>query len=262
MQISAKSKLADSVGSITLDLSWAEFNSQCRGVCDHFLTLAAASLLADFKPDFFFQNSLRSAENWRRFLLCAQSHYQERPSLMYCEPLYAAINANDLTLVQKIKEALPTTWSETVEYQHRFLIPDIFSDVALSDFQTVSVELNTKLEQLYECEPEPIRAKLFSALLGLDDLTEDDFWDQFETALYAHEEQIQNKISAVSTKISEFIAHRFIWFEGLAWLRLAQHKRFSRPSEHMLFCPDEALKPNAQTYSGDWPLVPLPNGTY
>ena len=261
LQGSSMYQLSELVGVITNNMEWSKFGTYSRQVCDHFLTLAAASLLADFKPDKFFLNCARSTENFRRFLLTAQQHYQQRPSLMYSEPVYAAIVSQQTALLKPLQDALPTSWQSGEEYQHSYLIPSMMLQLAINDSNTDQIVAN-KIPDLLACEPEPTRANLFISLFNLQDQTEKDFWDHFETALLLREQEIQAKVQSVTTKISEFIAHRFIWFEGLAWLTLAKQRGFKLPSKHLSHCPDEALITTNAHYSGDWPLIPLPNGQY
>ncbi len=54
-----------SIGAIAINMSWDTFKQTSRDLCDNFLIVSAASLLADFKLDMFFLNLCRAAENWR-----------------------------------------------------------------------------------------------------------------------------------------------------------------------------------------------------
>jgi hypothetical protein len=62
MQASSMYQLGNTIGTVNFQVDWMQFRSEVREICDHFLTLAAASLLADMKVNFFFQNLCRSAE--------------------------------------------------------------------------------------------------------------------------------------------------------------------------------------------------------
>lgn len=53
LQASSKYQLSQMVGAARLPDGWAEFRASAREIYDHFLTLAATSLLADIKVDFF-----------------------------------------------------------------------------------------------------------------------------------------------------------------------------------------------------------------
>lgn len=257
MQDSSKYQLSEMIGVVRLDGEWSQFRVHTRSVCDHFLTLAAASMLADMKPHFFFLNLCRCAENWRRFLVSSRDHFAVQPPLSYAAPLHAAIIAQDKTLIRGILENLPASYSEGEEYEDRFLATKLLALMADSGCSP-NKPIDEALSALEKTTMQPLKTQMFKALLGKDDLQEEDFWSEFETALYLYEEETEAKVKSVVVKISEFIAHRFIWFEGLALLRLAQAKGFTSPSADIKYCPEEALAKMHEAYVGDWPLIPLP----
>ena len=49
------------------------------------------------------------------------------------------------------------------------------------------------------------------------------------------------------------MAYRFIWFEGLALLRLAERAGL-KVEEPLLYCPPLARVPMKTEYDGDWAL--------
>lgn len=258
MQAVSKYQLGITIDTVFLDDDWVKFRSEAREICDHFLTLATASLLADMKIPFFFQNLCRSAENWRYFLVSARDHYHQQITLNYNAPLYAAIIADNTRIIQGIVDALPVSFLKGEEYEDRFITCKLHALLAISRC-TLNDEIKSLLGVLVNAEKESFNSILFKALLGLDELGEAEFWEQFETALYAYEELVESKKAAITVKISEFIAHRYIWFEGLAWLRLALIKGFTLPSGAIAFCPDEALEKIPGPYQGEWILIPLPD---
>jgi hypothetical protein len=255
MQGSSMYQLGNTIGTVNLQGDWMQFRSEVREICDHFLTLAAASLLADKKVNFFFLNLCRCAENWRHFLVSSRDHFGRHVPLTYNAPLYAAIIADDKTILQGLVEALPGHWLKGEEYEDDYLVCKLHALLAANHCQ-LNNEIINHLDTLAEVAEEPINSILFKALLGIDKLQEEDFWSQFEAALYAHEKFIERKMNTVTTNIKQFIAHRYIWFEGLAWLRLAQAKGFTLPSKSIMFCPYEALETMPEAYAGDWILVP------
>ncbi len=259
-QADAKVELSQFIGRVRLAGDWQNFRADMRVICDNFLTLAAASLLADMKVNFFFLNLCRCAENWRRFLLTSREYFHRHVPLTYNAPLYAAIIANDPNIVRGIAAALPQDWLPGEEYEDEFRKLKLYAQLATNGV-ALDKAVEEQLHLLEAAEQEPMVSGLFKALLGIDDLTEEDFWSQFEVALYAHEEQTEQKINGVATKINQFIAHRFIWFEGLAWLCIAKHRGFVLPSANIKYCPDEALGVMPEKYNGDWPLIPLPQSS-
>ncbi|WNO08085.1 hypothetical protein [Teredinibacter sp. KSP-S5-2] len=249
------------IGRMSTSMKWIDFKDESRKICDYFLTLSAANLLVDMKIDFYYHNLCRSAENWRRYLLTSRDHYKKQAPLTYISPLYAAVAAGEVSLVKGISDLIPDAHVEGEEYPDKFLIAKVLALVASNGVELTD-QITSLLKQMEEVEDEPLSSNLFKALLGVDELKEEDFWDAFEAAHYAHDEMNEEKITNVTVKISEFIAHRFIWFEGIAWLKLAKMKGFTLPSNGFKYCPDEALGKMKKPYMGDWPLVPLPDGSF
>ncbi len=258
-QQNAIGQLEELQGAIRLDDDLSNFRKVTRMVCDNFMTLAAASLLADMKPDLFFQNLWRSADNWRRYLLSCAGHYDKPPTLLYNSPLYAAIVTDDSELLAAIAKALPKSWQQGEEYEDQFIISKLLLSLSQNG-QKSDRDVETSLVALEACEEDSTQSDLVKALLGLEDLKESDFWSYFETALYAHEEVIQDRVSSFTTKVTHFIPHRYIWYNGVVWLRLAIKKGFVLPSKSIMFCPDEALDLSPRSYKKDWLLIPEPNG--
>lgn len=258
MQASSLYQLEQAIGSIPLAGEWDVFRDKTRKICDHFLTLAAASLLADMKVQFFFQNLCRSAENWRRFLVSSRDFFSQQPTLNYNLPLYAAIIANDITLLKGLSDALPKQYLPGEEYEDKFIICKLHITLALNNC-AMDDEVESLLVQLSQAEVDPNILQQFKSLLALEDLNEADFWLSFDDAIYAHEANIETAMNLPTTQISQFIAQRFIWFQGLAWLRLAMMRGYQIPSRAILYCPDEALESMEESYVGDWSLVPVPS---
>ena len=85
--------------------------------------------------------------------------------------------------------------------------------------------------------------------------TEDDFWRVFDQLLSAHQEWVQKKIDQRSYSIEAFLPHSKLWFEGMAWLKLAQVKGFTLPNRGLAMCPKEALLSMPEPYENDWVIV-------
>ena len=49
-----------------------------------------------------------------------------------------------------------------------------------------------------------------------------------------------------------FAAHQYLWFEGLALLRLARKRGLDIPNVHYRYCPPLAQVPMTERYQGDW----------
>ena len=256
-QASAITQLNELKGEVNFDMSWREFAGVSREICDYFLALSSASLLCDFKPALFFTNLSRGAENWRRFLMASQLSYQQQASLQYHLPLFAAITANQKSLVDGIRVVLPVNWQKGKGYQSVFHSTWLYT-LIFNNQCVVSTEIESHLKILETCEIDENRRLMFTALLGLNELAEPDFWQYFEQMLMVHEESIFTMLDSSAIQVKKFAAQRYIWLEGLAVLRLAKMKGFTLPSKGILFCPDEALVDYTPAYAGDWPLIPLP----
>lgn len=243
------------IDNISTDLPWPTFQKKARGLCDNFLILAAASLLADFKLDLFFLNLCRSAENWRRFLIISEKDYEDGVAcLHYNTPLLAAVIANDKSLLGNIKAMLPKQWQPGEEYEDQFHISWIFLLLSLNNCQ-FDDEVKAHLNALETCESEQSYFELFQSLLGINTKTEQDFWGDFENLLYKYEEDTEAKALKSSTPIQRFAAKRFLYFEGLAALRLADIKGYTRSSSHYLYCPSDALSTMPVSYPNDWVIL-------
>lgn len=238
---SANLELKHLLGSIQAAGEWATFHHDTRKVCNHFLTLAASSLLAEMDRDKFFVNLYRCAENWHRYLELSRRQFHRQPSLFYHTPLHAAVITGDQQLLIKLRAVLPERFQKGEAYEAPF--HTCWLQIRLSTNGCILDEVVRKhLTALEECEKEPAEAPLIKALLELEDLGEADFWGQFESLLYLHEENIEARAQdPLDVMASRFPANRFIWFEGVVWLNLARKKGFVQPSTGYAYCPDEAL---------------------
>lgn len=234
---------------------WQDFHDEAAALCNEFLILAAASLLADMKPNLFFLNLCRCAQNWRRFMSLSRSKYQRTIPLKSNTPFLSAVIAGERSILQAMIEVMPAQWLPGQEYQDNFHIT--WSLVLLANNQVkLDDRVKAHITALEACEAEPSRILLVKALFGLDGLKPGDFWEQFENMLYQQEEIREEKTKSVSTSITRFAAHRYIWFEGLAWLQLARRKGWRFPTKSFHYCPDEALQEMPEPYAGDWIFMP------
>ncbi|MET1254930.1 hypothetical protein [Aliikangiella maris] len=265
-QVSSQYQLNEMKGMLDLSEPWLEFKTTAREICDHFLTLSAASLLADMKPSMFILNLSRSAENWRRFLTTAAKHYQQQPTLNYNTPLYAAIIANNHQVLQNIETALPINPVKNEEYDDNFYFSWVMLLLTINEKHSPGSTFNeknishlcqTQLNKFLEIDTTDYRSSLLKALLSMDDKTEEDFWIAFADGVFNYDMQVTKKVQSIATKVSQFIAHRFIWFEGLAWLTLARKKGFTVQSANYKYCPDEVFEPIEFQYQNDWLLIPM-----
>jgi len=253
MQKDAMFILENSTGFVELEGEWSEFRSKCREVCDHFLTLATASLRIDKKRNFFFQNLCRSAENWRRFILSSKDHYKKQAPLMYKTPLYAGLVANDKGLINNLVSALPKSFVKGEEYEDDFLVAKIHALLCLNDL-AVDEEVSSALNALNATQQSLLKAKLFKSLLDGD---ENNFWLAFQELSTEYKVWVKERSKALTTSKLEFVIHKFLWLEGLIWLRLAKQKGFSLTKKTDKYCPLKLVMGMNEKFYGDWTLVKL-----
>lgn len=253
-QESAKFHLAQVAGNFVIPSEPFKFYLGTRKVCDAFLTLAVASLLGDFKIEFFYSNLARSAVNWKNYLLCHHVMQKVHAPVRYTAPYYAAIITGDIGLMKALMSSLnrdyiPGHELESVFYKLRLMLLMASSD-------RVNIEVEKKhLVSFSNADGDDASVSMFSALIDDSDVSESEFWDTFETSLYDYEEQVASKMKSVSTRIERFISHRYLWLEGVCWLRIAIKRGFTLSSTSIHFCPDEALGGMPVPYAGDWQVI-------
>src|SRR5690606_22016603 len=116
-------------------------------------------------------------------------------------------------------------------------------------------EIIEQLEAFKSCDKDGQRTVLFQALLCQDDVTQAEFWEQFESSLYQYDLEVGEKSQSSFTYVPQFAAQRYLWFEGLVWLRLAKQKNFVALASIYKYCSEEALRPMPVSYSGDWIIL-------
>lgn len=248
------SQLALQAGSFTIPKDPLLFHRQAREICDHFFTLASASLLCDFKIESFFLNLSRCAANWRNFLHCYYQLNTTHAPLRYISPFYAAIITHNKTTIAEMLNAITREPIQGEEYPHHMYQTRLFLYLALLQEQNDKQSLRW-LNKLEQAGGSDIAIAMFTALLEPEKVSQAEFWEAFEAAYYEYEAFLATKIKSINTRISQFIGHRHIWYEGLCWLHLAKQKGFTLPSNNIHYCPDEALLPQPTPYNNDWQVI-------
>ena len=239
---------------ISSNLDWDTFYRKTSKLCDNFLIIATANIMIDSTPSNFLHNLCRVGENWRRLLYFANTHYEQRISFFKDYPLHAAVIVQQKNLITNLIKELPTQWEQGEEPQDRYYANHLL--LALSNSRVIiNNEIETLLLNLEACEKTGLRTKLIKALLLMEASTEDDFWKAFDQLLTAHQEWVQKKIDQRSYSIEAFLPHSILWFEGMAWLKLAQVKGFTLPNRELAMCPKEALLSMPEPYENDWVIL-------
>lgn len=240
---------------VNTHLSWAQFYDSVTALCNQFLIAAAASLLVDRKSDMFFLNCCRSAENWRRLMLIAQRDYQQDMTLHVQRPLLAGLVAQDMALMRNILAVLPAECQTGKEYPVPFHTLWLFYLLSESKMHATPT-IESHLMQLQSHEKQPDDSELFKALLQRDGRNEADFWGLFADKVHQREAYVERKVNNITTSITEFASERYIWFEGLVWLRLAALAGYTRTDgSDFPYCPSEALLTMSTPYPNDWIIM-------
>lgn len=79
MRDDASKRVQSTIFTLALTKDWTELRVDVEELCNDFLILASASLFADYKPEMFYLNLCRCAENWRRYANLIRSEYQHEP---------------------------------------------------------------------------------------------------------------------------------------------------------------------------------------
>lgn len=252
LKISAEYRLTSQDHFASLDLDWREYREASKSILNSFLNLATAKLLLEYQPNQFFINLHHCAQNWYTFVVASKQHYQHKVPLFHDAPLYAALITRDQNILTKIEKALDPSFKKGKEYEDTFNICWLHLHLALNQC-TFDEKTSNLLDDLENCQVNSNDSQMFKALLDQDKLTESDFWETFESALYEYELYVEKRIDSFSIDVIQFTVHRFLRLKGIRYLQLAQIKGFTLPSTDILFCPDEALTPPPTHY----PIAPL-----
>ena len=218
--------------------------------------IAVATLLVDGNPQGFFLNLCRMAENGRRMQGLLGSRGLAPPPARRNTPLLGALAAGHFALAEAVAASSATQWQQGAEYEAEFLWARALQLLARTP-PAPSVALERVLVPLEQVGKEPYasRVSLARALAAADRAG---FAEAFAAACLDHGISIEKRARSVSTPVTSFAPHRFIWLEGLALLRLAERAGIAPEDTDFRYCPPLARVPMTVTYSGDWALHTTP----
>jgi hypothetical protein len=218
-----------------------------------FLTVAAASLLVDGSTDFFHLSLVRCAENGRRLLsLCRHRCLDLLPASRNA-PLLAALAAGDWARADAIAAiSRDTRAPEDGEDEDEFVWAQVLQVLARSG-EPDAAAMETHLAALEQASPDAYfdRMRAGYALLRRD---RDAFEEAFAGSQVAFGTDTEERAKALTTPVTTSAPHRFLWFEGLALLRLAERREIAVRGEYR-YCPRLARLPMTVTYVGDWAVT-------
>jgi hypothetical protein len=218
---------------------------------DAFLTISAGSLLLDGSSDFFHLNLVRCAENARRLLALMRHRRLDLPPASRNLPLLAAVAVGDWERAEAIAALSRDTRAVgDDEYEDEFLWARALQ--LLSRAQPDAAAVEAQLASLERAGPDEHldRIAAVRALLRPD---ADAFEEAFAAAVFAYGTETEERSKSLATPVTGFAPHRFLWYEGLALLRLAERAGIAVPGEHR-YCPRLARLPMTAVYEGDWAI--------
>ncbi|MFP2930628.1 hypothetical protein ACLESO_36605 [Pyxidicoccus sp. 3LG] len=221
--------------------------------CLHLHTLGVASLLVDGDPKDFFLNLGRAAESWRRLLALLRARGEPPPPATLQAPLLGAVATGHWELARRIIQDSATQWQpESEEYEDdadwALLLQQLIAP--REDAPGHTAALLARLERS-GAETYAERLELARALEQHDGPA---FLEAFEAIRLTHGLLVEKRANSFTTPVDRFAPYRYIWFEGLALLRLAERAGLGT-EERFLYCPPLARVRIRVPVDEDW-LVP------
>lgn len=243
------------MGRIQPDAAREALVCDVRAACLHLHTLGVASLLVDGYPKDFFLNLGRAGESWRRLLALLRKRDEPPPPSTWNEPLLGAVAAGHWELAQNIAKDSATRWQpESGEYEDDFdwavLLRELVASPAFEPERTAL--LLSKLGQS-GTETYSERMALVEALRQRNGQS---FFEAFEATRLAHGQLTEKLANSFTTHVEHFAPYRYLWFEGLALLRLGERAGLQSHDSY-LYCPPLARVTMTVPLDGAW-IVPLP----
>jgi hypothetical protein len=219
-------------------------------LCLHFHVIAAAGLLVDADPEKLFVNLCRSAENWRRLLGHCGRQGWPRPPASRMAPLFGAVAAGAWPMAVAIAaSAEPARSEDEYEDEHRYAL--LFQELAAAGRPDPGL-LARRIADLEAVDEGSHASRIALArALGAGDAAA--FSEAFAGAHSAHERETERRARAFGTPHTAFAPYRYLWLEGLAWLRLGERAGLTVEGE-IRYCPPLARGVMRGHYAGEWAL--------
>ncbi len=217
-------------------------------LCECFVTVGATTLLMEGRPQSFFLSLCRAAENWRRLLEHLKARGELPPPASRLLPLLGAVLAGHGNLAVALARASRADWQQTEEYAEEYAWASALQALVLeADGGVEGVE--AALGALRRVAREECWPDLVAALLSRDAMA---FEQAFDAAWQVHHERTLQTARLVTTPVHWLGTHRYLWFEGLALLRMARQRQLEFLPLHRRYCPPLAWTHMTANYSGDW----------
>ena len=240
---SALRNLADAELPIELAGEFCEETTSLRRV------LAICRLLREADVDGFHHELLRSALSRRYYLArCRREDYADHFTVASrTEPFFDALAAGDLELARELARLAAPGPREGEEYPEDYHYANLLHHYVTQDGRNQEGELERLLSTL-EAHQDGARVDLCRSLLTREGRA-------FEAAFQALLEERASEVARQEARrmdTASSITDAYVFIEGLAWLRLTEHVRPSRPVvEEFRFCPALARTPMQRPFPDD-----------
>jgi hypothetical protein len=228
----------DQLGDVSLDIS------------NKFRALAVVALTAGGDPDLFYHNLIRSARS-RLCYLERVTSAREFSDYHYCsgrhETLTDSIAADEWTLAKRLVELSPSEFREGFEYEDDYCYAQILSRWIAEPSR--DQEVPPLLERFADyVEPESNARLAVCQALAVRE--QDAFDEAFADLLDARDQEIEAAKARGQLEEPQVVAERRVFVEGLALLRLAEHRGLRTEQEYR-YCPSLARVPMQTPFPGE-----------
>ncbi|MCY1030283.1 Imm49 family immunity protein [Corallococcus sp. BB11-1] len=220
-----------------------------REACVHFHTQGVTTLLLDGSPQHFFYQLACAAENWRRLLIHLRARGADLPPASDNASLLGAVVGGYWELARDLCRVSASQQAEE-EYEDEFAWARLLQEFIALPSDGAPSEQWLRQQEGALAKSQADRWEWFQALLSGDGSR---FLAAFEQVLQQHSAETEAQTVRWGTSPEQFVASRFIWFEGLAMLRLAE-RRGMKVEAPLRYCPPLARVPMKMAYDGDWAL--------
>jgi hypothetical protein len=219
-------------------------------LCRKLRALAIIALVGAADVDAFHHNLIRSGGVRERYLTMwrragREDDHDDAASRL--DGWLDALAAGDLELASRIARLSPARWHESREYEDDFeLARALFSLLPDPPTGESTPAALARLDAALEGRSDP-RRDVAAALADRDQTA---FDAAFEALLVDRERAITDAIARGQMDDPIVVAHRMVYVEGLAMLRLAEVAGLATQREYRL-CPSLARQPMRTPYPGE-----------
>jgi hypothetical protein len=245
----AMERVPDTIDEIAEEVEPLALDRLVRQLCDDFEVLAVGSLLLDAKPESFFLNLCRAAENWKRYLEHRSLMKWSPAPATLLSPLVGAVVASQWQLMAKLAELASAGGKREGDYDDEYLYARLVIELIKAGGRRAP-QVNLAAAALAEADGGLFAGRLavIQALLSGD---ADALQKSFADAVADYDNTIQEQAKMITIDPRKLEPKKYIWLEGLAFLRLAELTGM-KITDQYLYCPPLARSVLTRPYAGDW----------